>query len=172
MRYPLIDGQGNYGSVTAIRPRRCGTPKRAWRKISEESSPISKKRRWTSFPTSTRRAKSRRAALEDSEIFVVNGASGIAVGMATNIPPHNLGEIMTHGSADREAGNDTQGNHEAGAGPDFQRRDISGSDGIVAAYKTGRGSFTMRAKAAIETSARTARTSSLPRFRTRSTSPA
>ena len=59
MRYPLIDGQGNYGSVDGDPPRPCGTPKRAWRKSPRKCSPISKKRRWTSFRTSTRRAKSR-----------------------------------------------------------------------------------------------------------------
>src|SRR5262249_45067218 len=84
--------------------------------------------------------------------LLVNGASGIAVGMATNIPPHNLREVI-------EACVQTIEKPEVTLrevmkiipGPDFPTGGyIAGREGIEAAYKTGRGSFTMRAKAAIE----------------------
>ena len=85
--------------------------------------------------------------------LLVNGASGIAVGMATNIPPHNLGEIIdaTITLIDKP---DTPLKEimKMVPGPDFPTAGyISGNEGIVNAYKTGRGSFIMRAKAAIET---------------------
>ncbi len=84
--------------------------------------------------------------------LLVNGASGIAVGMATNIPPHNLGEIIDATVLLIEKPDTTLKEiMKLVPGPDFPTAAyISGNDGIVSAYKTGRGSFTMRAKAAIE----------------------
>src|SRR6202162_3212246 len=84
--------------------------------------------------------------------LLVNGASGIAVSMATNIPPHNLGEIIDAPAMliDKP---DTPLKEvmKVVPGPDFPTGGyISGAEGILSAYKTGRGSFTMRAKAAIE----------------------
>jgi len=88
--------------------------------------------------------------------LLVNGASGIAVGMATNIPPHNLGEIIDATVMLIEKPDTTLKEiMKLVPGPDFPTAGyISGSDGIVSAYKTGRGSFIMRAKAAIETFAK------------------
>src|SRR5258708_12887406 len=84
--------------------------------------------------------------------LLVNGASGIAVGMATNIPPHNLGEIIDATVTLIEKPDTTLKEiMKLVPGPDFPTAGyITGSDGIVSAYKTGRGSFIMRAKAAIE----------------------
>src|SRR4029077_2941591 len=84
--------------------------------------------------------------------LLINGASGIAVGMATNIPPHNLREIIDAVVLliDKP---DTSLKEvmKLVPGPDFPTGGyISGSDGILSAYKTGRGSLMMRAKAAIE----------------------
>src|SRR5947208_3344761 len=84
--------------------------------------------------------------------LLVNGASGIAVGMATNIPPHNLREIVDAAILLIEKP-DTSLKEvmKLVPGPDFPTGAyIAGREGIEAAYKTGRGSFTMRAKAAIE----------------------
>src|SRR6266403_1618829 len=83
---------------------------------------------------------------------LVNGASGIAVGMATNIPPHNLREIVDAAILLIEKPDTTLKEiMKIVPGPDFPTGAyIAGREGIEAAYKTGRGSFTMRAKAAIE----------------------
>src|SRR5215475_6966696 len=84
--------------------------------------------------------------------LLVNGASGIAVGMATNIPPHNLREIIDATVLMIEKPDATLKEvMKLVPGPDFPTGGyIAGREGIEAAYKTGRGSFTMRAKAAIE----------------------
>src|SRR5262250_3109269 len=84
--------------------------------------------------------------------LLVNGASGIAVGMATNIPPHNLREIVDATLLLIEKPDATLKEvMKLVPGPDFPTGGyIAGREGIEAAYKTGRGSFTMRAKAAIE----------------------
>src|SRR5205085_7884904 len=84
--------------------------------------------------------------------LLVNGASGIAVGMATNIPPHNLREIIDATVLMIEKPDTTLKDvMKLVPGPDFPTGgDIAGREGIEAAYKTGRGSFPMRAKAAIE----------------------
>jgi len=153
MRYPLVDGQGNFGSVD-------GDPPAADRY------------------TEARLARVATALLEDldkdtvdfrenydgSEVepdvlparipnLLINGSDGIAVGMATKIPPHNLTEIV-------EAAITLVNNPAAPLpeilkivkGPDFPTAGIiHGKGGILEAYKTGRGRFMMRAKAAIET---------------------
>src|SRR2546426_3752443 len=84
--------------------------------------------------------------------LLVNGASGIAVGMATNIPPHNLREIVDAAILLIEKPDATLKEvMKLVPGPDFPTGGyIAGREGIEAAYKSGRGSFTMRAKAAIE----------------------
>ena len=88
--------------------------------------------------------------------LLVNGSAGIAVGMATNIPPHHLGEIVDATTAlidDPELTNDELCNYVHG--PDFPTgATICGSEGIRAAYATGRGLLTVRAKAAFEESRR------------------
>jgi DNA gyrase subunit A len=93
LRYLLVDGQGNFGSSTVMHRRPCVTPKCAW--------PY----RMNLWLTSTRkRSISSLTTMVPSEPpvlparlpnLLVNGSSGIAVGMATNIPPHNLGEVIS-----------------------------------------------------------------------------
>jgi len=88
--------------------------------------------------------------------LLVNGSSGIAVGMATNIPPHNMGEVIEATVMLIEKPDSTLKEiMKVMPGPDFPTGGyIAGKDGILSAYKTGRGTFTMRAKAAIETTAK------------------
>ena len=94
MRYPLIDGQGNYGSVDGdpaaayryTEARLSKHRRRAARRTSTRSAS-------TSSPTSTTRLKEPTVLPARVPNLLVNGTGGIAVGMATNIPPHNLGEV-------------------------------------------------------------------------------
>src|SRR6202045_3558115 len=153
MRYPLIDGQGNYGSVDGDPPAAMRYPEARLAKITEEILADLEKETVDFIPNFDQTREE--PVLLPSRIpnLLVNGASGIAVGMATNIPPHNLGEIIdaTVMLIDKP---DTSLKEimKLVPGPDFPTAGyISGSEGIVNAYKTGRGSFTMRAKAAIET---------------------
>src|SRR6478736_3414492 len=91
--------------------------------------------------------------------LLVNGSAGIAVGMATNIPPHNLSEVIdaTIALIDN-ADIDVDGLMEYIPGPDFPTAGIiNGTAGIIAGYRTGRGRVRMRAKAEIEVDDRTGR---------------
>ena len=94
MRYPLIDGHGNFGSVDGDPRPHIVTPRRAWRACPTRCCAISRKTRSIGTRTSTKRARSRACCRQDSRNLLVNGSSGIAVGMATNIPPHNLTEVI------------------------------------------------------------------------------
>jgi DNA gyrase subunit A len=152
MRYPLIDGQGNYGSVDGDPPAAMRYTEARLAKITEEILADLEKET-VDFIANFDQTREEPVVLP-SKIpnLLVNGASGIAVGMATNIPPHNLGEIIdaTVMLIDKP---DTPLKEvmKLVPGPDFPTGGyISGAEGILAAYKTGRGSFTMRAKAAIE----------------------
>ena len=100
--------------------------------------------------------------------LLVNGAGGIAVGMATNIPPHNLGEVIDACMAlidDPALTIDDLINIVPG--PDFRPAASFSAAGIRSAYHLGRGSIVMRGKVTIDTSARTAKRSSSPKFPTR-----
>ncbi len=153
MRLPLIDGQGNFGSVdgdpaAAMRYTECKLAKPAMALLNDidmdtvdfqdnydgnESEPVVLPAR---FPN-----------------LLVNGAGGIAVGMATNIPPHNLGEVIDASIAlidDPALGIDDL--IQIVPGPDFPTGGvILGRQGIRAAYHLGRGSVVMRGKVAFET---------------------
>ena len=152
MRYPLIDGQGNYGSVDGDPPAAMRYTEARLAKISEEILADLEKET-VDFVANFDQTREEPVVLP-SKIpnLLVNGASGIAVGMATNIPPHNLGEIIDAAVLLIEKPDTTLKEvMKHVPGPDFPTGGyISGSDGIVSAYKTGRGSFVMRAKAAIE----------------------
>src|SRR3982074_2332307 len=145
MRYPLIDGQGNYGSGGGDPPAaKRDTPTRVGKIIEKET---------VDFIPNFDQTREEPVVLP-SRIpnLLVNGASGIAVGMATNIPPHNLREIVDAAILLIEKPDATLKEiMKIVPGPDFPTGAyIAGREGIEAAYKTGRGSFTMRAKAAIE----------------------
>src|SRR5271169_892505 len=152
MRYPLIDGQGNYGSVDGDPPAAMRYTEARLAKITEEILADLEKETVDFIPNFDQTREEPVVLPSKTPNLLINGASGIAVGMATNIPPHNLGEIIdaTVMLIDKP---DTPLKEvmKVVPGPDFPTGGyISGAEGILNAYKTGRGSFTMRAKAAIE----------------------
>jgi DNA gyrase subunit A len=152
LRYPLIDGQGNFGSVD-------GDPPAAYRYTESRMTEIAE----DLLADIDKDTVDFVANFDDTSVeplllptkipnLLVNGSNGIAVGMATNIPPHNLTEIVDacitlvnnpHATLDNLL--------TFVQGPDFPTGGfISGRSGISEAYRTGRGRFMMRAKAAIE----------------------
>jgi DNA gyrase subunit A len=159
MRYPLVDGQGNYGSVD-------GDPAAAMRytearltKLAEEML-VDIDRETVNFaPTYDESSEEPVVLPARIPNLLVNGAGGIAVGYATNIPTHNLGEV-TKGLItllDRPEST-IQELMEYIPGPDFPTAGfIYGTQGIKDAYETGRGLLTVRAKADIEVDERTDR---------------
>ncbi|MGC9970391.1 MAG: DNA gyrase subunit A [Bryobacteraceae bacterium] len=152
MRYPLIDGQGNFGSVD-------GDPPAAMRYTEARLSRIAS----TLLADIDRETVDFRPNYDDSEQepevlptrvpnLLINGSSGIAVGMATNIPPHNLTEIINATVAlIQNPKTPLEKILEMVPGPDFPTGGfILGRQGILEAYTRGRGMLKLRAKAAIE----------------------
>jgi DNA gyrase subunit A len=153
LRYPLIDGQGNFGSIdgdnaAAMRYTEC----RLERLSSELLADLDKE---TVDFVPNYDEKEQEPSVLPTRVpnLLVNGSAGIAVGMATNVPPHNLTEIVSACIAlidDPEIGFDQL--MQLVPGPDFPTAGIiNGAAGIVEAYKTGRGRILVRAKAEIET---------------------
>lgn len=152
LRYPLVDGHGNFGSVD-------GDPPAAYRYTEARMSKMS----LYMLQDIDKETIDWRGNYDDSKKepvvlpsrypnLLVNGSTGIAVGMATNIPPHNLGEVIDGVCAlidNPEATLDELMQHIQG--PDFPTGGIiMGRSGIRSAYGTGRGKITLRAKARIE----------------------
>jgi DNA gyrase subunit A len=152
MRYPLIDGQGNYGSVDGDPPAAMRYTEARLAKITEEILADLEKETVDFIPNFDQTREEPVVLPSKTPNLLVNGASGIAVGMATNIPPHNLGEIIDATVLLIDKPDATLKEvMKFVPGPDFPTGGyISGAEGILSAYKTGRGSLTMRAKAAIE----------------------
>jgi DNA gyrase subunit A len=152
MRYPLIDGQGNYGSVDGDPPAAMRYTEARLAKISEELLADLEKETVDFIPNFDQTREEPVVLPSKVPNLLVNGASGIAVGMATNIPPHNLREIIEACVLLIEKPDSTLKDvMKIVPGPDFPTAAyIAGRSGILQAYKTGRGSFLMRAKAAIE----------------------
>ncbi|EYF07864.1 DNA gyrase subunit A [Chondromyces apiculatus] len=152
LRYPLIDGQGNFGSIDGDSPAAMRyTESRLARMAVELIADIDKET--VDFSPN----------YDDSELeptvlpakfpqLLVNGSGGIAVGMATNIPPHNLGEIIDATIAIIKNSEITLAElMSLVPGPDFPTGGlIYGKSGILQAYTTGRGSITMRARHTVE----------------------
>ncbi len=160
MRYPLVDGQGNFGSVDGDSAAAMRYTEVRMTKLAEEmlKEDIDKETvDWVeNYDGSLKEPVVLPARLPN---LLLNGATGIAVGMATNIPPHNLGEILDGliMLIDRPE-TSIQELMQVIPGPDFPTRGfIHGVDGIHSAYHTGRGGIQMRARASIETHARTDR---------------
>jgi DNA gyrase subunit A len=152
MRYPLIDGQGNFGSVDGDPPAAMRYTEARLAKISEDILADLEKDTVDFIPNFDQTREEPVVLPSRTPNLLVNGASGIAVGMATNIPPHNLREIVEAAIVLVEKP-DTPLKEimKLVPGPDFPTGAyIAGREGIEAAYRTGRGSFVMRAKAAIE----------------------
>src|SRR5579872_6284694 len=153
LRYPLVDGQGNFGSVdddppAAMRYTEC----RLTRMAEDLNADIDKDT--VDFGPTYDDSNMEPAVLPTRvPNLLINGSNGIAVGMATNIPPHNLTEIV--GATITLVNNPATSLPEIlkfVKGPDFPTAGIiHGKSGILEAYKTGRGRFMMRARAAIET---------------------
>jgi DNA gyrase subunit A len=161
MRYPLVDGQGNFGSVD-------GDPAAAYRytecrmeRIGGELLADIDKETVDFQPNYDDKEQEPTVLPARFPNLLVNGAAGIAVGMATNIPPHNLGEIVDAAIATiRNPGITTDELIEIVPGPDFPTGGfITGRNGIRAAYETGRGAVLMRARTALEEHPKTGRTS-------------
>jgi DNA gyrase subunit A len=94
MRVPLIDGQGNFGSMDGDPPPPCATPRRGWPR-SRRFLLVRHRQGHRRFPGTTTASEQEPQVLPARfPNLLVNGAGGIAVGMATNIPPHNLGEVI------------------------------------------------------------------------------
>ena len=152
LRYPLIDGQGNFGSID-------GDPPAAMRYTEARLSPIAAElladidRETVDFVPNYDNTRSEPVVLPARiPNLVVNGSTGIAVGMATNIPPHNLGEVVDALILlAREPQTDLGSLMEKLPGPDFPTGAIiCGTAGIRQAYRTGRGLLTVRARADFE----------------------
>src|SRR5438309_1854499 len=152
MRYPLVDGQGNFGSVDGDMPAAMRYTEARLARIAEELLADIEKET-VDFVANFDETE-REPVVLPTRIpnLLVNGASGIAVGMATNIPPHNLREVIEATVLLIEKPDTTLKEVlKLVPGPDFPTGGyIAGREGIEAAYTHGRGSFTMRAKAAIE----------------------
>ena len=140
MRYPLVDGQGNFGSVD-------GDPPAAYRYTEARMSRMA-----VEMLTDIDRDTEPQVLPCRFPNLLVNGSQGIAVGMATNIPPHNLGEVIDGCIAYIDNPDiDLAGLMEHIKGPDFPTAGIiMGRSGIRAAYATGRGKITLRGRAVIE----------------------
>src|SRR6266516_2184006 len=152
MRYPLVDGQGNFGSVDGDMPAAMRYTEARLARIAEELLADIERETVDFVPNFDETEKEPVVLPTRIPNLLVNGASGIAVGMATNIPPHNLTEII---NAAILLINKPAASLDAVLalvpGPDFPTGAfIYGKRGIRDAYRTGRGQFTMRAKAAIE----------------------
>ncbi|HVS87660.1 MAG TPA: DNA gyrase subunit A [Candidatus Acidoferrum sp.] len=156
MRYPLVDGQGNFGSVDGDMPAAMRYTEARLSKIAEELLADIEKETVDFIPNFDETEKEPTVLPTRVPNLLVNGTSGIAVGMATNIPPHNLREIVEATMLMIDKPDTTLREvMKIVPGPDFPTGGyIAGREGIEAAYKSGRGSFTMRAKAAIEESAK------------------
>ena len=152
MRYMLVDGHGNFGSVDGDPPAAYRYTEARLSKISNEMLRDLEKDTVDWDPNFDESRKEPRVLPSRFPNLLVNGSSGIAVGMATNIPPHNLTEVINACLCVLD-------NHEATLadlmehlpGPDFPTRGlILGRAGIRAAYATGRGRVTMRARTELE----------------------
>ncbi len=157
MRYPLVDGQGNFGSIDGDNPAAMRyTEVRLTRLAAELIGDDIDKETVDWVPNYDASLKEPTVLPCEFPNLLVNGSSGIAVGMATNIPPHNLGEVVdaTIELIRRPDATLAQLMRKL-PGPDFPTAAfIHGAEGIREAYKTGRGIVQVRARAVIEKAAR------------------
>lgn len=161
MRYPIIDGQGNFGSVDGDPPAAMRYTEIRMAKITGEMLADLDKETVEFAPNYDGSMVEPLVLPTKIPNLLINGASGIAVGMATNIPPHNLGEIVDSLIICIDNPEVTiEELLRIIKGPDFPTAGfIHGLKGIQDAYRTGRGIIQMRARAFIETNPRTERES-------------
>ena len=151
LRYPLVDGQGNFGSVDGDPPAAYRYTEARMSKIACEMLTDIEKDTVDWDPNFDETKKEPHVLPSRFPNLLVNGSQGIAVGMATNIPPHNLREVVAGMSALMDDPDiDLAGLMEYVKGPDFPTGGIiMGRSGIRAAYATGRGKITLRGRAEI-----------------------
>src|SRR5437867_1524581 len=152
LRYPLVDGQGNFGSVDGDPPAAMRYTEVRMSKLAHEMLADIDKDTVDFGPNYDGQQKEPLVLPSRFPNLLVNGSSGIAVGMATNIPPHNMGEVVDAIIAQIEDPEITiERLMQHVKGPDFPTAGyILGREGIVQAYRTGRGIITMRARATVE----------------------
>ena len=155
MRYPLIDGQGNFGSIDGDSPAAMRYTEARLHKIGEELAQDLYKETVDFQPNYNDEFVEPTVMPTRIPNLLVNGSSGIAVGMATNIPTHNLNEVLDACVAYIDNPEiDTDGLMQYVKAPDFPTGcDIFGLNGVREAYETGRGRVIMRAVAEIESGA-------------------
>lgn len=157
MRYMLVDGHGNFGSIDGYGAAASRYTEARMSKITAEMLADIEKDTVDFVPNYDENEKEPTVLPSRIPNLLVNGSSGIAVGMATNIPPHNLGEVIDgivcmidNKIENRET--EVEELMEYIKGPDFPTgANILGKSGIRAAYKTGRGKIIVRSTAEIET---------------------
>lgn len=157
LRYTLVDGQGNFGSVDGDSPAAMRYTEIRMRKLSHQMLADLEKETVDWVPNYDETLEEPSVLPTKFPALLVNGSSGIAVGMTTNIPPHNLGEVVDGIVALID-------NPDMGIldlmehipGPDFPTYGlIYGTKGIYEAYTTGRGIITLRAKVEVEENSKT-----------------
>ena len=151
-RYMMIDGHGNFGNIEGDGAAAYRYTEARLSKISLEMLRDINKETVDMMPNYDESRKEPVVLPSRFPNVLVNGSMGIAVGMATNIPPHNLGEVIDGCIAYIDNNDiDTEGLMKCIKGPDFPTGGIIlGNSGIKKAYETGRGSITIRSKAYIE----------------------
>ena len=153
MRYPLVDGQGNFGSIDGDSPAAMRYTEARLKKIGEDMMQDLYKETVDFKPNFDDSLQEPSVMPTRIPNLLVNGASGIAVGMATNMPTHNLGEVIDACVAYIDNNDiDVEGLMQYVKAPDFPTGGyIYGISGVRDAYETGRGRVVMRAKTEIET---------------------
>jgi len=159
LRYPLVDGQGNFGSVDGDRPAAMRYTEIKMARMAHEMMEDLDKETVEFMPNYDDSLTEPSVLPAKAPNLLINGSSGIAVGMATNIPPHNLFEVIKATKAIIDNPDLTlQDLMQYITGPDFPTAGIIyGTTGIHNAYSTGRGIIRVRARAVIEKDKRTGR---------------
>jgi DNA gyrase subunit A len=161
MRYPLVDGQGNFGSVDGDPPAAMRYTEARLKPLSDDVMADLEKETVDYVPNYDETTEEPTVLPAPIPNLLINGSSGIAVGMATNVPPHNLREVIDGViwaiETEQERGTKLDKHEKLHGlmnvvkGPDFPTGGyIVGKSGIGSAYRTGRGAILMRAKASIE----------------------
>ena len=152
MRYQLIDGQGNFGSVDGDNPAAMRYTEARLSKISNEVLADIEKETVDFQPNYDESLSEPKVLPTRIPLLLVNGSEGIAVGMATKIPPHNLTEVLDATIAlIKDSSLSIDDLMKYIPGPDFPTAGfIYGREGILSAYRTGRGIIQMRARAVVD----------------------
>ena len=152
LRYPLVDGQGNFGSVDGDRAAAYRYTEARLTSLAMELLADIDKETVAFRPNFDGSIEEPTVLPSKAPNLLINGSSGIAVGMATNIPPHNLREVVAAAQALVDDPDLPQEELESiVTGPDFPTGGfVCGTEGVKDAYRTGRGRILMRARAAIE----------------------